>query len=292
MAIEDGYSICLNEWALDKEIKNELNILVIISSLTAKKGYCYASNKWFAELFGIDEVSVSRKIKKLEQAGYITIDYKKRGFEVTNREIRLTRMLSTINENVNRPLTEMLSDDSQDCYPTINKNVNYNNTIINNTNNNITNPNTGEFSNQNKNTNLEKNYQKETKEPRVPLAPRGVIAPKISKGERVPVKLRGLVAEWQAHEEAKKAIEDYILFLKDTYNTPDIAIKQKITQIKRMASNVPQGVEIICRYNIDRNYATPYKPSDYKKQMADAPVISEQFTGEFVTDANGEIEEV
>lgn len=289
MAIEEGYSICLNEWALDKEIKNELNILVIISSLTAKKGYCYASNKWFADLFDIDEVSVSRKIKKLEQAGYITIDYKKRGFEVTNREIRLTRMLSTINENVNRPLTKMLSDDSQDCYPTINKNVNYNNTIINNTNNNITNPNTGEISNSQI---IGKNNQKSTKEPKVPLAPRGVIAPKISAGERVPTKLRGLLAEWEQHPETKKAIEDYILFLKDTYNTPDNSIKQKITQIKRMSSNVPQGVEIICRYNIDRNYATPYKPSDYKKQMADAPVISQEFTGEFVTDDNGEIEEV
>lgn len=289
MAIEEGYSICLNEWALDKEIKNELNILVIISSLTAKKGYCYASNKWFADLFDIDEVSVSRKIKKLEQAGYITIDYKKRGFEVTNREIRLTRMLSTINENVNRPLTKMLSDDSQDCYPTINKNVNYNNTIINNTNNNITNPNMGEISNSQI---IGKNNQKSTKEPKVPLAPRGVIAPKISAGERVPTKLRGLLAEWEQHPETRKAIEDYILFLKDTYNTPDNSIKQKITQIKRMSSNVPQGVEIICRYNIDRNYATPYKPSDYKKQMADAPVISQEFTGEFVTDDNGEIEEV
>lgn len=289
MAIEDGYSICLNEWALDKEIKNELNILVIISSLTAKKGYCYASNKWFADLFGIDEVSVSRKIKKLEQAGYITIDYKKRGFEVTNREIRLTRLLSTINENVNRPLTKMLSDDLQDCYPTINKNVKYNNTIINNTNNNITNPNTGEISNSKI---LGKNNQKETKEPRVPLAPHGVIAPKISAGDRIPVKLKGLLLDWDQHPETRKALEDYILFLKDTYNTPDNSIKQKITQIKRMASNVPQGVEIICRYNIDRNYATPYKPSDYKKQMADAPVVSEEFKGEFVTNDDGEIEEV
>ena len=59
-----------------------------------------------------------------------------------------------------------------------------------------------------------------------------------------------------------------------------------------MSSNVPQGVEIICRYNIDRNYATPYKPSDYKKQMTDAPVVSQEFKGEFVTDDNGEIEEV
>ena len=165
--------------------------------------------------------------------------------------------------------------------------------IYNNNNNtkykNRDNTQAGEISNSQI---IGKNNQKSTKEPKVPLAPRGVIAPKISAGERVPTKLRGLLAEWEQHPETKKAIEDYILFLKDTYNTSDNSIKQKITQIKRMSSNVPQGVEIICRYNIDRNYATPYKPSDYKKQMADAPVISQEFTGEFVTDDNGEIEEV
>ena len=129
-------------------------------------------------------------------------------------------------------------------------------------------------------------------EPRGPLTPRGFTAPEISKEDRIPVKLRYIFLEWRNHPEALNALEDYILFLLDTYNTPVEVIKQKITQIQRMASNVPQGIEIICRYNIDRNYSTPYKPADYKKQMADAPVISQEFTGEFVTDENGLIEEV
>ena len=120
--MKNGYSICFNEWALDKSIKGELGLLLIISSLTAEKGYCYATNNYFAELFGIDEVSISRKIKKLEGKGYIEISYTKRGCEVISREIRLTKMLT---------------DDLQKCQSTINKNVKeniINNNIINNNN--------------------------------------------------------------------------------------------------------------------------------------------------------------
>lgn len=120
--INNGYSLCFNEWVLDKEIKNELGLLLIISSLCAEKGYCWATNKYFAELFGIDEVSVSRKIKLLEKKKYISIEYEKRGCEVKNRYLRLTKMLT---------------DDLQKNQSTINKNVKENN--INNKNTNINN---------------------------------------------------------------------------------------------------------------------------------------------------------
>ena len=91
--MNEGYSICLNRWSLDKEIKNELGLLLIISSLCAEKGYCYASNQYLANLFDITEVSVSSKISKLEKKGYIKVDYKKRGCQVVSREIRLKNIL-------------------------------------------------------------------------------------------------------------------------------------------------------------------------------------------------------
>ena len=121
MTNDNGYAICFNEWIFDKDIKNELNLLLIISSLCAK-GYCYATNTYFSELFGIPEQTISRKIKKLEQKKYITIEYKKRGCEIIARYIRLTKMFT---------------DDYQKCLPTINKNVKGNNIIYNNINNNI-----------------------------------------------------------------------------------------------------------------------------------------------------------
>lgn len=119
--MKNGYSMCYNAWALDEEIKNELGLLLIISSLCAEKGYCFATNKYLAEQFHTTEVSISRKIKKLEAKKYITIEYKKRGCEVKSRYIRLTKMLT---------------DDYQKCKSTINKNVKDNNISINNINNN------------------------------------------------------------------------------------------------------------------------------------------------------------
>ena len=110
----DGYSICFNEWVFDKDIKNELGLLCYISSLCARDGYCYANNEHFAEMFDITTISASRKIKLLEDKNYITIEYKKRGCEVLERKIKITKLTN---------------HDYQKCYSTINKNVKENNNI-------------------------------------------------------------------------------------------------------------------------------------------------------------------
>lgn len=121
---KDTYSICMNEWLLDKEIKNELALLISIGSLTTinKEKYCYASNKYFAELFVENEVSISRKIKHLESKNYIKIRYKKCGNVVLNREIRLTKILPTINKNVNGAINKNVKDINNSNY--INNNIN------------------------------------------------------------------------------------------------------------------------------------------------------------------------
>ena len=122
--MENGYSICLNKWALDKEIKNELGLLLIISSLCAKEGYCFASNSFLAEQFNVSEQSISDKIKKLERKNYIEIEYEKRGAEVISRKIRLRKNCI---------------DDKTKIVPTIQQNFKDNNISINNTSiNNIT----------------------------------------------------------------------------------------------------------------------------------------------------------
>ena len=115
--IEDGYSICFNEWALDPRIKNEIQLLLIISSLVAKTGVCFARNNYFANLFGEHEKGISRKIKKLKDLGYIQITYEKRGCEIKERQIRVTKLLL---------------DGSQNCYSTGNKIVEGNINIFKN----------------------------------------------------------------------------------------------------------------------------------------------------------------
>lgn len=106
--MKNGYAICFNEWVLDNNIKNELRLLLIISSLCAEKGYCYASNEYLANIFEETEETISRKIKKLEDFKYITIEYEKKGCEVISRKLRLTKISihdyqkyqSTIDKNV------------------------------------------------------------------------------------------------------------------------------------------------------------------------------------------------
>lgn len=111
--MENGYSICLNKWALDKNIKNELGLLLIISSLCAEKGYCFASNQYLAEMFDTLEVTISRKIKILVDKGYLDVEYEKHGCEIKGRKIRLAKMLI---------------HDYQKCKSTISKNAKDNNT--------------------------------------------------------------------------------------------------------------------------------------------------------------------
>lgn len=120
--IQDGYCICFNKWVLDTRIKNELPLLLIISSLTAKTGECFAGNKYFAELFNCTEVSISQKINKLIELGYISAEYEKRGAEIKKRRLRLKNFLT---------------DDLNIFYPTIKKDFKDNNINIKNINNNI-----------------------------------------------------------------------------------------------------------------------------------------------------------
>lgn len=118
----NGYGICLNEWLEDEAIKTELRLLIKISSLTAEKGFCYASNSFFAEYFKTSDVTISKQIKKLEKLNYIEIEYEKRGAEVLKRNIRLKKTLT---------------DDYRKLKPTIKENFKENITSINIISNNI-----------------------------------------------------------------------------------------------------------------------------------------------------------
>lgn len=127
----NGYSICLNEWALDKSIKSELGLLLIISGLTAEKGYCYASNEYFANLFKIDTTTVSRRIRKLNKKGYIKLEFKKEGNYIKSRKIRLAKTPISLGENANGSL-------GKNAIGSLGVNAKENSTSINNTKERIT----------------------------------------------------------------------------------------------------------------------------------------------------------
>lgn len=139
--LSGGYAICFNQWLFDERIKSQLRLLLLIASLSAKEGYCYASNQYLAEKFKTTPENISRQIGILRDYGYIKTDDEKFGAVVTNRKIKIVAFENlsastavdendnAVNKNVNRGY--------QKDQPTVNKNVNgYN--MCNITSHNIT----------------------------------------------------------------------------------------------------------------------------------------------------------
>ena len=66
------YSILPSQVRYDKNLSaNEKILYSEIVVLAQKKGYCFAQNKFFAEVFSVSKSSVIRRIKNLEKLGYI-----------------------------------------------------------------------------------------------------------------------------------------------------------------------------------------------------------------------------
>lgn len=66
------YAIIPSEVRYDSRLKaNEKLLFAEITSLTNKKGYCYANNEYFAELYNAKKDTISRWISGLEKLGYL-----------------------------------------------------------------------------------------------------------------------------------------------------------------------------------------------------------------------------
>ena len=103
-----------------------------ITALCNEKGYCWASNDYFAQLYKVSKKSVSTWINQLKDKKYITseIIYRDGTKEILHRYLRISQYPSEenfhtrIEENVSRGIEEKVKD---------------NNTLVNNTINNTTN---------------------------------------------------------------------------------------------------------------------------------------------------------
>ena len=62
-----------------------------LTALSNKKGYSWAKNRYFADLYNVDIKSISRWIKQLNDLGYIKIEieYDKNAKQVLNRYIKI-----------------------------------------------------------------------------------------------------------------------------------------------------------------------------------------------------------
>ena len=90
-----------------------------VTALCNEKGYCWASNSYFAELYGVSNVSISKWINQLVKNGYLTsrINYKEGSKEILNRYLRIVNdpikeKFNTPQTKVNEPIKEKFKDNN------------------------------------------------------------------------------------------------------------------------------------------------------------------------------------
>ena len=90
-----------------------------IDALSTKQGYCFASNAYFADLYGVRKPTISIWIKKLKDAKVIKVHY-----DISNGNVKV-RKITPLLKNRNTP--------SEKSKHPLSKNRKYNNTKYNNT---------------------------------------------------------------------------------------------------------------------------------------------------------------
>lgn len=126
------YAIIPAEVRYDEELPPNAKLLYgEITSLCNEKGYCWATNQYFADLYKVSKITVSRWISTLYKKGYIAVEtlYKEGTKEIIGRHLYIVN--TPINKNVNRYIQNDLEGINEIVNAPINKNVKDNNKAIN-----------------------------------------------------------------------------------------------------------------------------------------------------------------
>ena len=110
------FAVLPAEVRYDKKLKDKAKLLYgEITSLSNKNGYCYANNKYFAELYNVSVRTITELIKNLVDKNYIQseIIYEKNTKKVVERRLYLLKNISIpIEENFYTPLEENFYDNN------------------------------------------------------------------------------------------------------------------------------------------------------------------------------------
>lgn len=92
----------------DKELPPNAKLLYAeISALTNADGYCFASNRFFEDHFGLSTASIQRLLKALEKRGYIRVEVIRKA---DTREVEERRIYAGIN-----PVRDSVPPSPQKC---------------------------------------------------------------------------------------------------------------------------------------------------------------------------------
>lgn len=129
------YAIIPANVRYDKDLAPNAKLLYgEITALCNEKGYCWASNQYFAELYGVSVLSVKRWVNSLVTKGYVyrTLTYKSNSKEVDKRILSIDSGIKIDTTSVQKCYDPSIKNDTSSSI----KNDTDNNTSINNTFNN------------------------------------------------------------------------------------------------------------------------------------------------------------
>ena len=112
------YAILTSEVRYNENLTPNAKLLYAeITALINMNGECFASNKYFADLYGKSKTTISKWVSELVKEGFVEVKltYKEGSKEINNRYIRILK--GGIVKNLNTPILKKLKD---------------NNTIVNN----------------------------------------------------------------------------------------------------------------------------------------------------------------
>ncbi len=104
-----------------------------ITALCNEKGYCWASNNYFAELYNCTPQAISKWINQLLKSGYVSVEMIKAGESIKERRIYLAAAINKCLTGYQQTFQEVSTNDEGGYQQKFKENNTGINNIINNT---------------------------------------------------------------------------------------------------------------------------------------------------------------